>query len=209
MTRSSPAGNLHVLRHSAPAAIRQPSPMTALFKIVAYPIPNQAAVAHRMQPPCNNGPVPDGRSSPLPHISARVGVQHERCPHIEFPLNGMRPVSARSTAPYQTLLFSQEAARCPPVMAFSRPKRRALSVGTQLVYCDGFAPLAHAVLFAFPHVVGVWRTRRRAVHGHRRSFAGEHCSLNYYNAPTTNCKPLPNVLQYSSNHKEVVLWQSK
>ena len=59
----------------------------------------------------------------------------------------MRPVSARSTAPYQTLLFFSSRT-LPASVAFFGHKRRAVVGRGMVVYCDESHTIASPFFFA-------------------------------------------------------------
>lgn len=206
MTRL-PAGTCMFSGTSAPAAIRQPSPDDRAVQNRRVH-PNQAAVAHRAA--VHNGPVPDGRSAPHRYIQPGAGVHHGVVLHVGVFPNGDAPVSARSTAPYQTLLFFSSRT-LPASVAFSATNAAPLSAGAWW-FIVMKAILLHLRSFrAFPHVVGVGVLddpgRSRPPSGSAASTA--HPYEFIITRPNKIANPLPNVLQYSRNHKGVVLWQSK
>ena len=185
MTRL-PAGTCMFSGTSAPAAIRQPSPMTAPFKIVAcIPIRQPSPTVQ----PCTTAPCPTDvprptvTSSPGPVCSTALSCT------LEFSPMAMRPVSARSTAPYQTLLFFSSRT-LPASVAFSATNAAPLSAGAWW-FIVMKAILLHLRSFrAFPHVVGVGVLDDPGRSRPPSGSAGKHCSplRIYYNAPKQNCK---------------------
>ena len=120
-----PAGITAFSGTSAPAAIRQPSPMTAPFRIVAcIPIRQRSPTVQpcTMAPCPMDTPRPTITSSPGPVCSTALSCTLEPSPMT------MCPVSARSTAPYQTLQ-SFFSSTLPASVAFSATKAAPKSAG--------------------------------------------------------------------------------
>ncbi len=97
--------HLHVLRHKRPAAIRQPSPIDDR----AVQKSSRASQSGSRRPPCSRAiTAPCPTDVPRPTVtSSRGRCAAQRYPARWFSPMAMRLVSARSTAPYQTLLFFQ------------------------------------------------------------------------------------------------------
>ena len=176
--------------------------MTAPFNKSRHP--NQATVA--TVPPCTTAPC-RRTFAPHRHISpARCAcsvILRWVFPNVNAP--GVRP--QHRAVPDAAVFLKPHAARQCGVFGH---KRRAVVGRGMVVYCDESHTIASPFFSRISARCRGRRPRRPGPFTATVRFRGLDLPLtNLLSAEIEIANTLPNVLQYSRNHKGVVLWQSK